>query len=217
VTDGDDSHGGTRILWYFADPMCSWCWGFAPVVRAIRDTYGDRLRVALILGGLRPGTREPITQQLREDILHHWHEVQRHTGQAFIFEDALPDGFVYDTEPPSRAVITVAELQQRSILEYLESVQAAFYAAQQDVTQADTLARLAARIGIDTGQFQNIFESDRARQRTREHFQRTRDAGVRGFPTLVGQGSSGFSLLTAGYRPFNDLRPVIDTWLQDQP
>ena len=47
-------------LVYFADPMCSWCWGFAPVINAIRGRYGERLPVRLIVGGLRPGTTEPM-------------------------------------------------------------------------------------------------------------------------------------------------------------
>ena len=48
------------VLWYFADPMCSSCWGFAPVMSAIKEKYSDRFRIALVLGGLRPGTTERV-------------------------------------------------------------------------------------------------------------------------------------------------------------
>ncbi len=133
----------SRILWYFADPMCSWCWGFSPVIDAIKETYADQVKVALMLGGLRPGTTEPMTTALRDEILHHWHEVQRRTGQAFVFENAMPAGFVYDTEPPSRAVIAVAEINPEATFPYFKSVQAAFYTQSQDVTQAQTLTTLA--------------------------------------------------------------------------
>jgi putative protein-disulfide isomerase len=34
--------------------MYSWCWGFAPVIDAIKEAYADQLKVALLLGGLRP-------------------------------------------------------------------------------------------------------------------------------------------------------------------
>jgi len=44
----------TPILWYFADPMCSWCWGFSPVIETLRDEYRERMKTALVLGGLRP-------------------------------------------------------------------------------------------------------------------------------------------------------------------
>ncbi len=28
-------------LVYVADPMCSWCWGFSPVIDAIRERFGS--------------------------------------------------------------------------------------------------------------------------------------------------------------------------------
>jgi putative protein-disulfide isomerase len=49
------------LLWYFADPMCSWCWGFSPVIETLRDAYRDRMKIALVLGGLRPGETAPLT------------------------------------------------------------------------------------------------------------------------------------------------------------
>jgi len=202
-----------RILWYFADPMCSWCWGFAPVIGAIKETYSDRLKVALLLGGLRPGTTEPMTAALREEILHHWHEVHRRTGQSFTFDDAMPVGFVYDTEPPSRAVIAVAEIKPEETFPYFKSVQAAFYAHRQDVTRTQTLAALAEAHHITSPQFLERFHSDAVKAKTRRHFQQTQQAGVRGFPTVVLQNAQGRTLLTHGYRPFEALQPDIEAWL----
>ena len=203
----------SRILWYFADPMCSWCWGFAPVISAIKEAYADRLKVALVLGGLRPGTTEPMTAALRVEILHHWHEVRRRTGQPFTFEDALPEGFVYDTEPACRAVVAVAGIDPQETFPYFRSVQAAFYAHRQDVTQAQTLAILAEAHHIAASQFLEQFHSADAKAKTRMHFQQTQQAGVSGFPTAVLQDASGPTLLTRGYRPFEELRPEIEAWL----
>jgi putative protein-disulfide isomerase len=60
-----------RIVWYVADPMCSWCWGFTPVIDAIEATYRDRLTGTMAMGGLRPGTTAPMPAAQREEILHH--------------------------------------------------------------------------------------------------------------------------------------------------
>lgn len=79
-----------KTLWYLADPMCSWCWGFAPVIDMIRDDYSDQLSTELLLGGLRPGTKLPMEPSQREEILNHWHAVHRKTGQLFLFEGAMP-------------------------------------------------------------------------------------------------------------------------------
>ena len=104
----------SSILWYFADPMCSWCWGFSSVIEDIKDHYDEHLNIALMLGGLRPGTTEAISDESRAEILHHWHQVHELTGQSFFFDGALPAGFVYDTEPPSRAVISEPLLRAAS-------------------------------------------------------------------------------------------------------
>ncbi len=204
-----------RILWYFADPMCSWCWGFSPAISAIKESYSDRLKIALMLGGLRPGTTEPVTPQFREEILHHWRDVHKMTGQPFAFEGAMPEGFVYDPEPASRAVIAVAEIDPEAIFPYFKSVQAAFYSQGRDVTKSATLAELAEQHYIDKPGFLERFESEDVRNKTRAHFRITRETGVRGFPTIVLQAESGHKLLTNGCRPLEELRPELDAWLAE--
>ena len=205
------------ILWYIVDPMCSWCWGFAPVIERIKATYSERVKIALILGGLRPGSTEPVSAALREEILHHWQEVNRRTGQPFAFEGALPEGFVYDTEPPSRAVITVGEADPAATFAYFKAVQAAFYTGQRDVTRAEVLAELAGTFGIGRAQFLERFESDDLRSRTRQHFRQSRDLGVQGFPTVILQNAEAYSLLTSGWQRFEELAPQIDQWLASSP
>ena len=207
----------SSILWYFADPMCSWCWGFSEVIEKIKTDYDAKLNIALMLGGLRPGTTEAISDTLRAEILHHWREVQKLTGQSFRFDGALPAGFVYDTEPPSRAVITVASLEPDKTFAYFKSIQAGFYLEQQDVTQAKTLAQLATQQGLDAGQFLAQFNSEAAKQKTQQHFQGARQAGVRGFPSLVLQHDSEYDFISRGYRPYAELQPIIDSWLAQYP
>ena len=55
---------------YFADPMCSWCYGFAPTVRALRRRYGEVLPIRVVMGGLRPGTTEPMPEKARRGLVH---------------------------------------------------------------------------------------------------------------------------------------------------
>lgn len=202
-----------RILWYFADPMCSWCWGFSPVINAIRDRYRGQIEARIVMGGLRPGTTGPVTPDFRAEILHHWHDVQARTGQPFAFEGAMSEGFVYDTEPPARALIVVADRNAPETFPFLHSVQEAFYARQQDVTRREMLADLAEHHGVAHAEFLGRFDSDEARARTQQHFEFTRQIGVRGFPTVVLQHGERYVLLTSGYRSLDDLRPDIDAWL----
>jgi putative protein-disulfide isomerase len=204
------------ILWYFADPMCSWCWGFSPVIEALRERYHQRVRIALMLGGLRPGTTAPMTAQQRDDILHHWRAVHAMTGQPFSFDGALPPGFVYDTEPASRAVISFGGLRPEAIFAYFKSVQHAFYVAQRDVTQAGELAALAKDQRVDPGAFLACFESDEMKRRTQQHFLHARQAGVKGFPALMASDARGPARLSEGCRSLEQVRSALDAWLATQ-
>jgi len=59
-----------RTLFYFADPMCSWCWGFSPVMETIVRAFPD-LPMSLIINGLRTGNTQAMTPELHEYVLQH--------------------------------------------------------------------------------------------------------------------------------------------------
>ena len=203
----------TPVLWYFADPMCSWCWGFSPVIETVRETYRDRMAIALVLGGLRPGETTPMTAAAREDIFHHWHQVHARTGQAFHFENALSDGFVYDTEPASRAVVAMGSLDPTLTFPLFKTIQAAFYAEGRDVTQTRVLADLTTVLGVHASTFLRTFDSEDARTKTRAHFRQARRAGIRGFPTLLLQRDTQLFPICNGSLPLDDVRSNIDAHL----
>ena len=198
------------ILWYFADPMCSWCWGFSPVIETLREEYRDRMKIALVLGGLRHETAS-MTAAGRTEILHHWREVHARTGQPFRFEHALPEGFVYDTEPACRAVAAVGGLDPALIFPLFKAIQNAFYAGGHDVTQPGVLADLAAELGVDRYAFLPAFDSDAARAKTQAHFKQTRQAGVRGFPALILQQDTQLTPVSSGCQPLDTVRAAIET------
>ena len=203
-----------KTLLYIADPMCSWCWGFMPVIEKILDEYNGRLKLELLMGGLRPGTKNPMPSAQRQEILHHWEAVNRMTGQPFRFEGALPEGFIYDTEPASRGVVTASLINPESVFPFFEAVQSAFYAEQQNVTDSVVLAELAGSAGLDIQHFMRIFESELARNLTLDHFHRSRRLGVSGFPTVIMvEDGAGYRFLTRGYSPFQRLRPALEQWL----
>lgn len=203
----------TPCIWYFADPMCSWCWGFSPVIEAVREAYHERLKIALVLGGLHPGETAPLTAQAREDRLHHWHQVHERSGQPFRFDHALPDGFIYDTEPASRAVVTAGGLDPGNIFAMFKAIQSAFYAEGRDVTQSAVLAELAAGLGIDAAMFLHALDSDATRAKTQAHFAQSRKAGVRGFPTLILQRGDRLDRLTDGWQPLDAVQAELDRLL----
>lgn len=201
-----------RALWYVADPMCSWCWGFSPVIESIRQEYQDRFTINIVMGGLRPGTTEPLTPEKRAEILHHWLNVHHMTGQPFKFEGALPKGFIYNTEPACRAVVSATTIDPSCAFPMLAAIQHAFYVKQADVTQANVLTQLAENSGISSAAFSQVFVSDATKQATQQHFHQAIQWGVRGFPSIIAQDVEGYRLLASGYCPVDTLHQHIDAW-----
>ncbi len=203
-----------RELLYIADPMCSWCWGFAPVITALREKYADVLDVSLTLGGLRVGTAERLPEQFKKQVLHHWHEVHKATGQPFGFDFNLPEDFCYDTEPSCRATVTVRDLEPAATFPYFESLHHAFYVENRDVTDAEILAELAEAQGVEGEAFRETFEAKETQLKTYDDFARAHSFGIQGFPSAVLRDESGPTLLTIGYQPLERLEPRIDQWLK---
>jgi len=201
-------------LVYVADPMCSWCWGFSPVIEAIRARFGDALPIRLILGGLRPGTTEPMHEAAKRTTREHWEHVQAASGQPFDFAFFARERFVYDTEPASRAVV-VARRSGRG-LDCLAAVHRAFYAENRDVTAGEVLGEVAAGLGLDREAFLQAFASVEARQETWADFALAQQAGIRGFPTLLGGAAEGgeYGIVTHGFQPKERILPVLERWLE---
>jgi putative protein-disulfide isomerase len=207
-----------RHLVYFADPMCSWCYGFAPVIGALAGHFRDRLPVRLVMGGLRAGNTRPMSANDKRAIRQHWEHVGEASGQPFDFSFFDREGFVYDTEPACRAVVTMRLVNGGLALAYKERVQQAFYAENRDVTSADVLSDLAAETGLDRDRFQAEMQSPEARNATFRDFLTAQEAGVRGFPTLVaGSEAAGYALVTNGYRPIDGMVEALEQWLTAGP
>ncbi len=203
----------TRLV-YFADPMCSWCYGFSPVIAALAERFEDRLPLDLVMGGLRAGNTEPMRAKDKELIRNSWTRVGAATGQPFDLSFFDRASFVYDTEPACRAVVTARRLVPRMALPFMARVQQAFYAENRDMTAADEIAEVAEEAGFDRTGFDAAFTAGETRNETFRDFLTAEALGIRGFPTLIaGSEDKGYALLTNGYRPLENLAEPLERWL----
>lgn len=204
----------SRRFLYVADPMCSWCWGFAPVIEQIIAVYGDVAPMRLVAGGLRVGTETPMDDRAKAYIREHWEHVHEATGQPFNFAFFERQGFVYDTGPACRAVVAARNLAPENWLLYFKAVQRAFYVENRDVTDADVLADVAAACALDRDDFAMVYASDEISESLAADFAGVQSMQIGGFPALLVQDDDGVAFLTVGYRSFATLRPLIDRWME---
>ena len=203
----------SRLL-YVMDPMCSWCWGFPPVVEALAEQAAvDGVPLQIVTGGLRRD-QLAINAAARVRYLGYWQAVNASTGQLFDFERGLPEGLVYDTEPACRALVTARQLDAASAWTLLKLVQQAFYTEGADVTQASVLVQLAEQAGIPRIEFAEAFDSQAMQEATAADFTWVQDLGIAGFPTLLAERDGQLALLTNGYQPLEVLQPLLTRWLE---
>ena len=135
-------------LIYVMDPMCSWCWGFAPVLQGLAEQAAEHgVPLVLRVGGLR---REQVAMDEagRSRTLSYWQAVHAATGQSFDFDTGLPAGLIYDTEPACRALVAARGLDESRVWPLSLLIQQAFYQQGRDVTQAALLVELAEAAGL---------------------------------------------------------------------
>lgn len=203
-----------KSLLYVADPMCSWCWGFAPVVDAIVEHVGDSVPLNILVGGLAPDTQDVMGETTKATIREHWDHVSEATGQPFDYAFLDRVDFVYNTEPACRAVVAARRLQPRQNVAFLRHLHAAFYGDNQDITAATTLTQLGADFGFDGQEFARTLNAEDVAEATRRDFALARELGVSGFPSLLGHADGRLRVLTSGYQPWRRLMHNIDAWLQ---
>ena len=189
-------------LYYFADPMCSWCYGFGPALTQFVANHAD-IPLSAVMGGLRAYNTQPASDQQKADIRAHWRHVEAASGLPFNDALLMKPGFIYDTEPACRAVVTARETAHTDVLGFMKAVQAAFYRDARDVTNAQTLADIAAEEGMDRAAFLATFNSAEMREAVRGDFALTQSVGISGFPALCAARGNELHLIVNGYTPID--------------
>lgn len=199
---------------YVADPLCSWCYGFAPVIFALAQRFGARLPARLMMGGLRAGNTELMRAAEKDYVRQAWTQVGAATCQPFDMGFFERESFNYDTEPACRAVVTVRRLQPRLGLAFMARIQQAFYAENRDMTAAAEMSLIVEQAGLARQAFAATFAAPATRNETFRDFLTAQELGSRGFPTLIaGSRAKGCALVTNGYRPLEGVLEPLERWL----
>jgi putative protein-disulfide isomerase len=205
-----------KSLIYIGDPMCSWCYGFGvPLQQLMSQLPGVPL--TLVLGGLRAYNKEIMPEALKSTLRHHWGEVTKRSGKPFGNHQFDREGYIYDTEPACRAVVTIRVHASEHTLAMYHAIQHAFYAMSRDITQTSVLAdiwqELLSTLPGDIGNigntgsttnfsradFLHAFESDSIKSLTRNDFEMAQQWGIRGFPALIAVVDGQAQLVANGY------------------
>ena len=202
-------------LIYVGDPMCSWCYGFGPVIERLDERFDFPTR--LIVGGLRPGpAAQLLDERMRTFLQHHWVEIGERTGQPFDLGGLDRTNWTYDTLLPDTAAVTMRHLDSDAALPFFVRLQQAFYAEGVDVTDPAVYPDLLDGFAVDPTRFQEALESEDMQQQTYADFADARALGANGFPTLLLGADDEIFLVSRGYAPYETLEPALSTFLSER-
>jgi len=174
------------ILYYIHDPMCSWCWGFKPVLQQLQNNLPRKIKIKYLLGGLAPDTDVPMPVNMRSQITSTWKNIQKTIpGTQFnydFWDKCTPKRSTYTS---CRAVLSAAKQQQNKSFEMLTAIQNAYYLHALNPSEISTLRDIASSIGLNTELFINDITSKAIDEQLKAEIAITRDLGVDSFPSLI--------------------------------
>ncbi|MDB2387245.1 DsbA family protein [Shewanella sp.] len=203
-------------LYYVYDPMCSWCWGYAPTWALLEQQLMQQfpqLSIQYQLGGLATDTLEAMPEEMEELLQQTWRQISRQLGTQFNFDFWVKCQPRRATYPACRG----AMLARDEGLEkpFYHAVQRAYYLEAKNPSDDSTLVQIAGSIGMDSDAFALALNSNQTKQRLVEEVTRTRRLPIQGFPSLVMGLNNELILINLDYKRPHITFEQIKSLLQD--
>ena len=198
----------------YTDPYCTWCWGSEPVLRHLREAYGDQLTVRFVMGGLVEDSAtfsDPMNgiggPDWLQPIADHWLEASQKHGMPVEVTEFVKTPFA--STWPSNIAYEAAKLQDETLADrYLRRLREVAATEGGGLDQAETLANIAEEAGLERSRFMADFRGQAEDEFARDRLEcRRRD--VHGFPTFL-VVVDGKERLARGWRTFEQMANLID-------
>jgi predicted DsbA family dithiol-disulfide isomerase len=198
----------------YTDPYCTWCWGSEPILKRIKETYGDQINIRYRMGGLVADISsfyDSLNQiggpSWHTQVAAHWLEASGRHGMPVderIFYD-LKDEF-RSTYPASIAY-KAAEFQDVELAKkFLRRMREAASAERIPIHRLDVQEKLAQEVGLEKVRFHKDIEGGEAEKAFQKDLAEAHSRGITGFPTFLIRGRSGDEIVLHGYQGFENFQ-----------
>ena len=203
-----------KRLFYIHDPMCSWCYGFAPVLTDLLSRLPDDLTFTRLLGGLAPDSDQAMPDALQARLQDTWRRIEdRIPGTRFNFDFWRECSPRRSTWPACRAVIVTRELNPMLEQAMIEAIQRAYYRQARNPSDTDTLTGLAEEMGLDGDRFRARLHAPETRAALQEEIAASRRIGADSFPSLRLQLGDAIRPVTVDYLDAGPMLEAIEAIL----
>jgi len=170
-------------LFYIYDPMCSWCWGYAPTWQRLQRELTSEVDIIYGLGGLAEDSDVLMPEAMQVFLQQTWRKIAQQLGTEFNFDFWQHCQPRRSTFPACRATLIAREFGKEQ--EMLTAIQHAYYLQAKNPSNLDTLQALAVDIGLDGYDFLQKLKSQSVDEQLMVEINKMRSLPINGFPALV--------------------------------
>jgi putative protein-disulfide isomerase len=204
-SEGKDA---TSVLYYVHDPMCSWCWGFAPVLVQLLENLPAEVQLTRLLGGLAVDSDQPMPVEMQQTIAATWQQIlESIPGTQFNFDFWRQCAPRRSTWPACRAVIAARQQGDEFDAGMTRAIQLAYYTQARNPSDESTLLELSNELGLDSNAFAVALAGEKAQQQLLAEIEHTRQLYATSFPSLVLDAAGSVWPIAVDY---NDSAPMLE-------
>lgn len=195
------------VLFYFHDPMCSWCYAFRHSLFEITHALPEHMQIKKCLAGLAKDSDLPMDKATQDYVIDNWHRIEQQVRSTqFNYDFWTLNTPQRSTYPACRAVLSAKQQGLHFEDLMIQAIQTGYYQQAQNPSQLDVLIGFANSIELDRERFQQDIISEAIEQQLKKEIHFSRSIGVRSFPSLVLSTEKGYEMLSIDY---NDTKSVI--------
>jgi putative protein-disulfide isomerase len=171
-------------LIYVHDPMCSWCWGYAPAWNKLKKALPSTIDLEYRIGGLAPDCHEPMAESMQAMLKGTWKKIEGYLGTHFNYDFWTVCQPRRSTYPACRAALLARmyNKEQQMIL----AIQQAYYLNAQNPSDEAVLANIGEKMGLGNAtEFKQQLLSEKVNAELIDELAFIRTLPVQGFPSLV--------------------------------
>ncbi len=187
-------------LHYLHDPMCSWCWGFAPTWNKVKEALEDKVKVTYLLGGLALDNDEDMTLQTQNYVQSNWRRIEEKIpGTKFNYDFWIKCKPRRSTYPACRAVISARIQNPDCETSMIRAIQKCYYLDAQNPSNEDVLVSLAIELGLDAEKFQLDLRSEKVNKMLFAEISLAKSLGMSRMPSLSLQTGRGLRAISIDF------------------
>ncbi|WP_237717532.1 DsbA family protein [Myroides injenensis] len=205
-----------KIL-YLMDPLCGWCYGNHDNMDRLYHDFNDKIIFDIIPAGMWVGDNKRIqSEQMANFFVKHDTKIAEYTntefGQAYFNFVKNNHNIVLDSEIPSKAIITIKNIDANKTMAFTSEIQKARYLYGLDLNNNATYTIICELLNIDVNTFLHHFESKTIEELTLKSFKEAAKYAS-SYPTLLLQTDNQLIELEQGYETYDNLKSKIALYL----